>query len=63
MNCVGYHGKTARRLVGPDLHSITLLLNDKQIINQVFEGLTPRMSSFEIDPQNMTNLLKYLPSL
>ena len=63
MNCVGCHGITARGLVGPDLHSITQRLNDKQIIKQVIEGLTPPMPSFEIDPQNMSNLLTYLHTL
>ena len=62
-NCVGCHGITARGLVGPDLHSITLRMNDKQIIKQVTKGLTPPMPSFDIDPQNMSNLLKYLHSL
>ena len=63
MNCVGCHGITARGLVGPDLHSITQRLNDKDIIKQVTGGLTPPMPSFEIDPVNMSNLLKYLHSL
>ena len=63
MNCVGCHGITARGLVGPDLHSITRRLNDKEIIKQVTGGLTPPMPSFEIDPVNMSNLLKYLHSL
>ena len=63
MNCVGCHGITARGLVGPDLHSVTLRLNDTAIIKQVIEGLTPPMPSFEIDPQNMSNLLTYLHSL
>ena len=63
MNCVGCHGITARGLVGPDLHSITQRLNDKEIIKQVTRGLTPPMPSFEIDPVNMSNLLKYLHSL
>ena len=62
-NCVGCHGITARGLVGPDLHSITQRLNDKEIIKQVTGGLTPPMPSFEIDPQNMSSLLKYLHSL
>ena len=62
-NCVGCHGIKARGLVGPDLHLITKRLNDKQIIKQVTEGLTPPMPSFEINPQNMSNLLKYLHSL
>ena len=63
INCVGCHGITARGLVGTDLHSITQRLNDKQIIKQVTGGLTPPMPSFEIDPVNMSNLLKYLNSL
>ena len=63
INCVGCHGITARGLVGPDLHSITKRLNDKDIIKQVTGGLTPPMPSFEIDPVNMSNLLKYLHSL
>ena len=62
-NCVGCHGITARGLVGPDLHSITQRFNDKEIIKQVTGGLTPPMPSFEIEPQNMANLLKYLHSL
>ena len=63
LNCVGCHGITARGLVGPDLHSITERLNDKEIIKQIIEGLTPPMPSFEIDPQNMSNLLIYLHRL
>ncbi len=63
INCVGCHGITARGLVGPDLHSVTQRLNDKEIIKQVTGGLTPPMPSFEIDPVNMANLLKYLHSL
>ena len=63
MNCVGCHGITARGLVGPDLHSVTNRLNDKEIIKQVVQGLTPPMPSFEIDSQKMSNLLKYLHTL
>ena len=63
MNCVGCHGITARGLVGPDLHSVTQRLNDKKIIQQVTKGLTPPMPSFEIEPQNMADLLTYLHTL
>ena len=63
INCVGCHGISARGLVGPDLHAITKRLNDKEIIKQVTGGLTPPMPSFEIDPVNMSNLLKYLHTL
>tara|TARA_A100001388_G_scaffold275785_1_gene262007 strand:- start:1813 stop:2220 length:408 start_codon:yes stop_codon:yes gene_type:complete len=63
MNCVGCHGVTARGFLGPDLHSITQRLDDKKIIKQVIEGQTPPMPSFDIDPQNMSNLLTYLHTL
>ena len=63
MNCVGCPGIKARVLVGPDLHSITKRLKDKEIIKQVTGGLNPPMPSFEIDSVNMSNLLKYLHSL
>ena len=63
INCVGCYVIKARGLVGPDLHSITRSLNDKEIIKQVSGGLTPPMPSFEIYPVNMSNLLKYLHSL
>ena len=53
MNCVGCHVITGRGLVGQDLPSITLRLNDKEIIKQVTRGLTPPMPSFEIDPVNV----------
>ena len=57
--CVGLHGIQARGLVGTDLHLITQLLNDKEIIKHVKRGLIPPLPSFEIDAQNMSNLLKY----
>ncbi len=63
MNCVGCHGITARGLVGPDLHDVTERLSDSQIITQVTKGLTPPMPSFEIEPQNMADLLTYLHTL
>ena len=63
INCVGCHGITARGLVGPDLHSVTQRLSDKEIIKQVTGGLTPPMPSFEIEPQNMSDLLTYLHTI
>ena len=63
MNCVGCHGITARGLVGPDLQSVTERLSDSQIISQVTKGRTPPMPGFEIEPQNMADLLTYLHTL
>ena len=63
MNCVGCHGISTSGLVGPQLHSITKSLNDKEIIKLFAGGLTSPMPSFEIDFVNMSNLLKYPHSL
>ena len=63
MNCAGCDGITARGLVRPDLNSITQRLNDTGIFKKVTEGLIPLMPSFEIDPQNISNLLTCLHSL
>ena len=60
MNYVVRHGLSARGLVGQDLNSITLRLNDRKIIKQVIQGLTPPRPNFDIDSQNMSNSLKYL---
>ena len=63
INCVGCHGISAQGFVGPDLHDATRLMSDKKIINQVIQGLTPPMPSFEIEPQSMSDLLEYMHSL
>jgi len=63
INCAGCHGISAQGFVGPDLHEATLELSDKKIINQVICGLTPPMPSFEIEPQEMADLLAYMHSL
>ena len=63
INCVGCHGISAQGFVGPDLHEATQEMSDKKIINQVIRGLTPPIPSFEIEPQNMSNLLTYLHTL
>ena len=63
INCVGCHGISAQGLVGPDLHDATKVMSDKKIINQVIQGLTPPMPSFEIEPQSMADLLEYMHSL
>ena len=63
INCVGCHGISAQGFVGPDLHEATKVMSDKKIINQVIQGLTPPMPSFEIEPQSMADLLEYMHSL
>ena len=63
INCVGCHGISAQGFVGPDLHDATQVMSDKKIINQVIQGLTPPMPSFEIEPQSMADLLEYMHSL
>ena len=63
INCVGCHGISAQGFVGPDLHDATKVMSDKKIINQVIQGLTPPMPSFEIEPKSMADLLEYMHSL
>ena len=63
VNCVGCHGISAKGLLGPDLHEVSENLSQKQIINQVIQGRTPPMPSFQMDPQKMADLLAYLDSL
>ena len=63
INCAGCHGISGQGFVGPDLHEVTQEMSDKKIINQVIRGLTPRMPSFEIEPQSMADLLEYMHSL
>ena len=63
INCVGCHGISAQGFVGPDLHDATKVMSDKKIINQIIQGLTPPMPSFEIEPQSMADLLEYMHSL
>ncbi|WP_320668063.1 cytochrome c [Prochlorococcus sp. MIT 1307] len=63
VNCVGCHGISAQGLLGPDLHEVSLHLSEKEIINQVIQGKTPPMPRFQMEPQQMSDLLVYLHSL
>ena len=63
VNCVGCHGITAQGLLGPDLHQVSSRASKKEIINQIRQGRTPPMPSFQIEPQQMSDLLAYLESL
>ena len=63
VNFIRCHGIKARGLVDLDLHLITKLLNDKEIIKQVTVGLTFPMLGFEINPFNISYFFKYSHSL
>ena len=63
INCVGCHGITAQGLLGPDLHEVTHRATKKEIINQIRQGKTPPMPSFQIEPQQTADILAYLESL
>ena len=63
VNCVGCHGITGEGFLGPDLHEVSSKISKKEIINQIRQGRTPPMPSFQMDPQLMSDLLAYLESL
>ncbi len=63
VNCVGCHGISAKGLLGPDLQEVSKSLSQKKIINQVMQGRTPPMPSFQMEPEKMADLLAYLDSL
>ena len=62
-NCVGCHGITAQGLLGPDLHEVTNRASKKEIINQIRQGRTPPMPSFQMETQQIADILTYLQSL
>ncbi len=62
INCAGCHGIAGQGLVGPSLKGLESRLNDPQIIQQVVSGQTPPMPRFEIEPQDMADLLAHLKS-
>ena len=63
INCAGCHGIAGQGLVGPSLQGVSDRLRDPQIIKQVVSGQTPPMPRFEIEPQEMADLLAHLHSL
>tara|TARA_B100000700_G_scaffold327942_1_gene444105 strand:+ start:152 stop:541 length:390 start_codon:yes stop_codon:yes gene_type:complete len=63
INCAGCHGIAAQGLLGPNLHDVSAHLSDRKLIHQVIDGRTPPMPSFQMKPQTMADLLKYLHSL
>ena len=63
LNCAGCHGLAAQGLVGPNLHGVDHRKNDRQLIQQVISGRTPPMPRFQLDPQDMADLLAFLHRL
>ncbi|KKZ11038.1 MAG: hypothetical protein TH68_09480 [Candidatus Synechococcus spongiarum 142] len=63
INCAGCHGLAAQGLVGPNLHGVTDRKNDAQLVQQVISGKTPPMPKFELDPQDMADLISLLHHL
>jgi mono/diheme cytochrome c family protein len=63
LNCAGCHGLAAQGLVGPNLHGVDHRKNDRQLIQQVISGRTPPMPRFQLDPQEMADLLAFLHRL
>ena len=60
INCAGCHGIAAQGLVGPSLLGVSDRLRDPQIIHQIVSGQTPPMPRFELEPQEMADLLAHL---
>ncbi|MXY19390.1 MAG: hypothetical protein F4Y52_05425, partial [Synechococcus sp. SB0664_bin_36] len=50
-------------LVGPDLHGVTDRKSDAQLVQQVVSGKTPPMPRFELEPQDMADLIRHLHQL
>ncbi|WP_218081987.1 c-type cytochrome [Anthocerotibacter panamensis] len=62
-NCSGCHGLDAKGEVGPSLMKVSQRRSDTQLITQVVSGKTPPMPSFQLEPQQMADLLEYLKKL
>ena len=62
INCAGCHGIAGQGLVGPSLRGVSSRLSDPQIIHQVVSGETPPMPRFDVEPQEMADLLAHLKS-
>ncbi|MEC9029515.1 MAG: c-type cytochrome [Cyanobacteriota bacterium] len=63
INCAGCHGITAQGNLGPNLLDVSERRNDAQLIRQVVSGNTPPMPRFQLEPQEMADLLAFLNSL
>ncbi|MFL0736314.1 MAG: c-type cytochrome [Prochlorococcus sp.] len=63
INCAGCHGISAQGHLGPNLLDVSERRNDAQLIKQIVSGNTPPMPRFQMEPQEMADLLAYLHSL
>ncbi len=63
INCAGCHGIAAEGLLGPSLQGVGNHLNDAEIVNQIIQGKTPPMPSFQMEPETMADILAHLHSL
>lgn len=63
MNCVPCHGQWADGEVGPSLHRVARHKSPAQLVHQIVSGETPPMPKFQVDPQQMADLIEYLNQL
>ncbi len=63
MNCAGCHGLEAQGLLGPNLQQVTNRRTDAELVKQVISGRTPPMPRFQLEEQEMADLLAYLHNL
>ncbi|MEN9231732.1 MAG: cytochrome c [Thermostichus sp. DG02_5_bins_236] len=63
LNCAACHGEEADGRVGPSLRGVSSRRSERFIIHQVTSGNTPPMPQFQVDPQEMADLLSYLNTL
>ncbi len=63
MNCVPCHGQWADGEVGPSLRGVARHKSPRQLVHQIVSGETPPMPKFQVDPQQMADLLEYLNQL
>jgi mono/diheme cytochrome c family protein len=62
-NCSACHGLHAEGKVGPNLHQVSKRRTDESLITQVVSGQTPPMPRFQLEPQQMADLLAHLKTL
>ena len=63
INCAGCHGLAGQGLLAPQLVGITGQRRDSELIHQIVSGETPPMPSFQMEPEDMADLLSHLHRL